>query len=367
MQDLRLIGVDEDGGHLLLASVDGDRFRVPLDESLRAAARRDRPRLGQLQIEIDGGVRPRDVQSMVRSGLTALEVAERSGWTIEKVRKYEGPILAEREYVAGMARAVGLRHRGRGVSDSLQQRVASRLHARGVAADSVEWDAWRRAGPEWTVVVSFVAGGRQRQAAWDFDVASRSLNAKDDEAKWLSEEEPAAADAPVPEEAPVYDVEAEGGIQSMPRRHRTADPLDLVTAMRERSAARGRRPTGRRRGTEPAALPMPDQMPATGPEVMPAEVAEPEVAETEVIEPEVTEPEAIESEVAEPEVAEPEATHAVPDAEPDVVPENDEPTPINPASEQARPARPARRTGRPSVPTWDDIVFGTKTKADPPS
>ena len=43
MQDLRLIGVHEDGQHLLLADADGGRYRLGLDEALRAAARRDRP------------------------------------------------------------------------------------------------------------------------------------------------------------------------------------------------------------------------------------------------------------------------------------------------------------------------------------
>jgi len=46
MQDLTLIGVHEDGLHLLLADGEGNRYTVPLDDSLRAAARRDRPRLG---------------------------------------------------------------------------------------------------------------------------------------------------------------------------------------------------------------------------------------------------------------------------------------------------------------------------------
>ena len=68
MQDLRLIGVQEDGQHLLLSDSEGERFRVQLDEPLRAAARRDRPRLGQLQIEIDGGMRPREVQALIRAG-----------------------------------------------------------------------------------------------------------------------------------------------------------------------------------------------------------------------------------------------------------------------------------------------------------
>ena len=42
MQHLRLVGVHEDGLHLLLADDEGNRFTVPLDEALRAAARRDR-------------------------------------------------------------------------------------------------------------------------------------------------------------------------------------------------------------------------------------------------------------------------------------------------------------------------------------
>ena len=90
MQDLRLIGVHEDGQHLLLADADGGRYRLALDDALRAAARRDRPRLGQLQIEIEGGLRPRDVQALVRRGLSTEEVADRAGWTVEKVRRFEG-------------------------------------------------------------------------------------------------------------------------------------------------------------------------------------------------------------------------------------------------------------------------------------
>ena len=96
MQDLQLIGVHEDGDHLLLSGGEGGRFRIRVDEPLRAAIRRDRPRLGQLQIEIDGGLRPRDVQALIRAGASAEEAASRAGWSVEKVHRYEGPILAER-------------------------------------------------------------------------------------------------------------------------------------------------------------------------------------------------------------------------------------------------------------------------------
>ena len=126
MQDLRLIGIHEDGAHLLLAGPDGARFRLPVDDALRGAARRERPRQGQLGIQIDGDVRPRDVQTMIRAGMDAQEVAERTGWTVDKVHKYEGPILAEREHVAGLAQQVRLRPRGSasGRAPTLATRVA---------------------------------------------------------------------------------------------------------------------------------------------------------------------------------------------------------------------------------------------------
>lgn len=132
MQDLKLIGVHEDGDHLLLADGDGGRYRLALDDALRAAARRDRPRLGQLQIEIEGGLRPRDVQSLIRSGLSTEEVAGRSGWTVEKVRRFEGPVLAEREFIANKARATVLAHDGKS-AETFGERVETRLRDRGWA------------------------------------------------------------------------------------------------------------------------------------------------------------------------------------------------------------------------------------------
>ena len=267
MQDLRLIGVHEDGQHLLLADPEGNRFRVPLDEPLRAAARRDRPRLGQLQIEMDGSMRPREVQSLIRAGASAEEVAERSGWPVEKVRRYEGPVLAEREHVAGLARTVTLRGRGgaQGSAPTLAARVGQRLSGRGVDPAVVEWDSARDDEGAWTVILTFPAGGRQRQARWHFDVPARTVTAVDDEARWLSEDDSSGANTPIP--APhlvstpvrattVYDVEAEGGVSASARRKSSPDspagersapePVDLMTAMRERASARGKRGSRRK-------------------------------------------------------------------------------------------------------------------------
>lgn len=407
MRELRLIGVQEDGQHLLLSDADGERFRVQLDEPLRAAARRDRPRLGQLQIEIDGGMRPREVQALIRGGLSAEEVAERSGWPVEKVRRYEGPILAEREYVAGLARAVRLRGRAAGGASAptLLARVSQRLSGRGVDPASAEWDSARGTEGDWTVILTFPAGGRERQARWSFDVQARTVAAADDEARWLSEEDAVGTTSPLPAphlvSAPVrsttvYDVEAEGGVGSArraaPRAAGSAggpgeEPLDLMSAMRERASHRGRprrrkSPATQTPGDEAPredALPLehlgydPETMPpppaARGPhplddvhdeddhhDVLPAAPAVEEPA-TESRQPrdesgpDLPEPVTEDAtELATESATEPPGARSAGAGPGEAEPERSAP----------RPA--AKKAARRSVPSWDDVMFGAKPR-----
>ncbi|MDN5767566.1 MAG: DUF3071 domain-containing protein [Humibacillus sp.] len=250
MRDLRFIGVDDLGAHLLLSDEEGNHLRVPLNDSLREAARRERPRQGRLPVELGDGLRPREVQAMIRAGLTADEVAERAGWPVEKVHRYEGPILGERAYVAGLARQVRLRPRGgtHGTAPTLDARVAERMQSREIDPEAASWDSFRAANGRWSVIVLFTAGGRQRQAGWDFDQLARTVAATDDEARWLSEDEDAETPGPIPaphlqppaSPSQVYDVEAEGGVAA-PQKRRRAEPVDLMAAMRERTSQRGRR------------------------------------------------------------------------------------------------------------------------------
>jgi hypothetical protein len=396
MQDLRLVGVHEDGEHLLLTADDGTRFQMRVDEPLRAAIRRDRPRLGQLQIEIDGGLRPRDVQALVRAGASAEEAADRAGWSVDKVHRYEGPILAERDHVTTLAQAARLRGgtnaSGGSSAPTLSARVAERLTGRGVDANGVSWDSWRAGDGPWTVVLTFAAGGRQRQASWHFDLVDRTVSAVDDEARWLSEAEQLAKGpipaphlhSPLVRATTVYDVEAEGGLlataSAAPSQHRD-EPLDLMTAMRERSTARGRRRSGSRRGSAKAptnvpgagghspdeALPLEDL--SYDPETMPPPPAahadpdpegldgrpEPEAAST------LVEPEAASA------LVEPEDQGGAPDEPTREEQSLVEPTDEGPTDQTAQPAprKPARKAGsRPSVPAWDDIMFGSRSGAD---
>ncbi len=85
-------------------------YVVPLDESLRGGRPQRPPEPAHPAGEAAEALRPAAVQALIRSGLSAEEVAERAGWTVEKVHRYEGPILAEREHVASLARRCGCGH-----------------------------------------------------------------------------------------------------------------------------------------------------------------------------------------------------------------------------------------------------------------
>ncbi|GLY33287.1 septation protein SepH [Kineosporia sp. NBRC 101731] len=190
MEDLSLVGVHDDGEHLLVAGPNGQRFRLRVDDALRAAIRRDRARLSQIQIESEGRLRPREIQARIRAGETAEEVAETAGLSIDHVRKYEGPVLAERGYVAEQARRVRVRRGGGSESLSLDDTVAERLSAREVDSDSVTWDAWRGDDGLWVLVLEFIAGSTLRQARWLYNAGLRNVTAHNDEARWLTEDEP---------------------------------------------------------------------------------------------------------------------------------------------------------------------------------
>ena len=353
MADLRIIGVDDDGAHLVLGDDHGGRFTLAIDDQLLAAARRDRPRLGQLQIAIEGGATAKDVQALIRSGRSAEDAADRSGWTVEKVRRFEGPVIAERQHMADQARRSAVEPRGDRPM-SLGERVSRRLGDRGVAPQSGEWDSARDDRGAWSVTLRFAAGGQQRQATWRFEPLGGSVVPVNDEARWLSEpDSPGPIPTPhvLPDSDPmsvVYDVEADGGVHAGGRHRGSSEPIDLMAAMRDHARA-ARRP--RRRGGPTAtpvappvdALPIEDLAfdPAFMPPPPPSRGEHPITAHLD------------EADLAVEGI--PVEDTAVEDT---AVDENS--GSADERQSAAPPTATPRRSGRAQVPSWDDIVFGTR-------
>jgi len=185
-KDLTLVGLTEDKATLVLVSDSGEEFTLAADAKLRAALRGESTRLGQLEIQMESALRPRDIQARIRAGESPEVVAAAAQTSVDKVMTFAVPVLAERAHVAERAQRASVRRRtGEGPGGLLGDAVAERLKSRNVDPESVEWDAWRREDGRWSLTASYSSGESARRAAFVYDAAGRYVIAEDDESRWL--------------------------------------------------------------------------------------------------------------------------------------------------------------------------------------
>ncbi|MDH6218844.1 septation protein SepH [Streptomyces pseudovenezuelae] len=198
MPELRVVAVSNDGTRLVLKAADSTEYTLPIDERLRAAVRGDRPRLGQIEIEVESHLRPRDIQARIRAGASAEEVAQLAGIPVDRVRRFEGPVLAERAFMAERARKTPVRRPGENAAGpQLGEAVQERLTLRGAEKDTVQWDSWRRDDGTWEVLLVYLVAGEPHSASWTYDPPRRLVQAVDEEARSLiGESEDLAAAEP---------------------------------------------------------------------------------------------------------------------------------------------------------------------------
>jgi hypothetical protein len=181
----------------------------------------------------------------------------------------------------------------------------------------------------------------------------------------------------------VYDVEAEGGLRPPPQDKNQEenpdenpdDPVDLMTAMRKRSTARGRRTRGVRSASgrsvarPPASVPDPDpgtrdrSLPLAERDYEPETIsAQPAGGRSEVTDDDDSGLD--DSSTQRTSAPAGDTARSGVSAEEPQAPEKSG----RRGQSKARPKRPAgeaaRKTGRPSVPAWDEIMFGSRPGVD---
>ncbi|GHF53265.1 DNA-binding protein [Streptomyces morookaense] len=336
MPELRVVAVSNDGTRLVLKAADSTEYTLPIDERLRAAVRNDRARLGQIEIEVESHLRPRDIQARIRAGASAEEVAQLAGIPVERVRRFEGPVLAERAFMAERARKTPVRRPGESTGPQLGETVAERLIVRGADKDTAQWDSWRRDDGTWEVLLVYRASGEPRAASWTYDPPRRIVQALDDEARALIGE---AEDTPEPSFPFVP------RIARLPRDR----PLDRQPASASDADA----------GAAPEAPPEKERDSLTSLlEAVPSFRGDMVVPEPPSAAPE---PPADEPEAAEPPAPAASAGSAYADVlmPRSVAGHRERLVGTTDRQAEADGVRPGRRA---AVPSWDEIVFGTRRK-----
>lgn len=178
VRTLSVIGVED--GAIVAADENGERFRIPVDESVR----------GRLVVSSQPpGKRlsPREIQAHVRAGLSVEEVAARTGAPVAYVERFVRPVLAERAFVLESAMRVTVQPDAEPEqASSFGAVLAERLTA--LDATEVSWTSLREGGGDWVVSVAFRADDVDHRARWTFDAKRLTLTPENVEAATLSQQ-----------------------------------------------------------------------------------------------------------------------------------------------------------------------------------
>jgi Protein of unknown function (DUF3071) len=417
MRALRVVGITEGGGELSVVLEDPvrhERYTVPADEQLRAAARGDLTRLGQISIELESQLRPREIQARIRAGASVEQVAAAAGVPIQKIERFAYPVLLERSRTAEVAqRAHPMRADGPDTR-TLGDVVAHTFGLRGQEYADAEWDSWKGEDGKWVVALSWRAGRSDNRAHWTFQPGAHggTVTAVDEHASDLVEGLPArplrtvgpVIDIARPEDpapAPGPDEELRAVASDSVRGSRIDSPPTAESRSVERAPARTapepRRPvppTQRQAPAEPARpernRPEPAPFDAGDRDRRPARHDEPAASagraeRTDSAKPDAAEPDAAEpranngSAVREPAVREPatrserrpeparaEEPPSTPAASPEPAaeapaPEEPAETPApEPAAAQQPAASKRTKKGKPVMPSWDEVLLGVR-------
>jgi len=191
MRTLRVLGLAEDGESLVCGDQhSGELFAVPTDERLRAAARGELTRLGQLEIEMEPQLRPREIQARIRAGASVEEVATAASTRVDRIERYAYPVLLERSTMAEKARQAHPVIDGNPTKKTLEELVTAALAERGQHAD-LRWDSYKD-DDGWVLMLGWQAGRSENTAHWAIQPGPRAntLRPKDDAAREILDPTP---------------------------------------------------------------------------------------------------------------------------------------------------------------------------------
>lgn len=184
MDELHIVGVED--GSLVLTGPGGDRYMLAIDDALHARIRQS--------IASDPGtarkLSPKEIQAHIRGGMSAVDVAQVTGAPLEYIERFEGPVMAEREYVVESALAIPVHM---AAADPLAQAatfgdaILERLHI--LDAEGERWSAWKESSG-WVVKLGYMIGAIEHDARWHFDPKRQTLSPINAEAVGLSRQDP---------------------------------------------------------------------------------------------------------------------------------------------------------------------------------
>lgn len=147
MRELRFERLSEDGTHLVLEDDRGVGYTVAVDEVLAAAVRRGVHRSTARQSP--ASLTPRDIQALIRQGVTVEEVAAQTDLTRDFVERFAEPVMAEMDFVIQRARRLSVHSAGQQIAvEDLVDRAARRAD---VPVEELDWTCRKTDESSWRI------------------------------------------------------------------------------------------------------------------------------------------------------------------------------------------------------------------------
>lgn len=180
MSDLRLIGSED--GYVLFESLDGTKHRAMADDALKNALRKASAQ------DTSNYVSPREIQERIRNGESVAQICEDSASPEEYVTKFAKPVVDELEHMIESAKAVRLIVPGDRFNDEGQIEFGALISARLEQANAVDvaWSVRRAGATTWDVTVAYTIGTNSGLALWAFDPRKVLLTPENEAASGLS-------------------------------------------------------------------------------------------------------------------------------------------------------------------------------------
>jgi len=176
LNSLKFVKLTADGQHLVFVDASGKEHSVEASADLLLALRKA---LAPISAATDEDLRPAQIQARLRAGMSVEQLVSEFGVDEARVRRFEGPVIQERAYVA--QRSQRARIKGNTNEITLGDQIENLLLERGQSTDQLTWDATRGEETFWTISVT--RGGAI--AHFGFDTSSQSVWPLDDVARTL--------------------------------------------------------------------------------------------------------------------------------------------------------------------------------------